>query len=72
MARTYEEHIESCKRRALVDLPADPEAAVCSMLSDLNKHEETKPILMGPLGMIGMQLRKSGDVEMIREWIEGF
>ena len=66
--RTYSDHIKWCKSRALADLPGDPKAATYSFLSDLNKHDETKPILQGWAGTYGISLAKSGTAAEVREF----
>lgn len=61
-----------CKGRALAYLPADPKEAIASMLSDLNKHDETRGMLNGPLGMIGLMEAAHGTADSVRRFIEGF
>ena len=67
------EHLEWCKKRALEYLDrGDVMNAVTSMLSDLNKHDETKLDEGGGLTMLGMNAIMSGDVQFARRFIEGF
>ena len=68
---TRSEHMAWCKQRALeyVDT-GDCQQAVNSMLSDLNKHDETRG-LAEALGMIGLMEAQNG-VEATRRWITGF
>ena len=67
---TRDEHMKWAKERALEYLPANPQEAVTSMMSDLDKHDETRNILRGPLAMIGLLSMDSPDEA--RRYIEGF
>lgn len=69
---TRAEHLEWCKQRAreYVDR-GELDAAVISMLSDLNKHEETEA-LSGPMFLIGVATIRTGDALQVRRFIEGF
>ncbi len=63
------EHIEWCKKRALEyvdnnDLPN----AIASMLSDLNKSDETR----GHVGIDLLPTVDSTNAISVRNWIEGF
>ena len=70
--RTRAEHMAWCKARALeyVD-EGHLAAAVSSMLSDLNKHPDTKDgsTAMALLGLFAVLSKSSVDV---RKFIEGF
>lgn len=68
---TRSEHIAWCKARALEHLPDDPADAVASMLSDLDKHEETEN---DPLGMTRTLLTIAllDGADAVRTCIEGF
>lgn len=67
-----DEHLEDCKRRALEYLDAgDVQNAIASMLSDLNKHEDTKNYNKF-LGSLGLTIAASGDIQQARRFIEGF
>jgi hypothetical protein len=69
--QTRSEHLEWCKQRARKYLDANnPEEAIASMLSDMNKHPETRKAIEGPLGMIGLMSTRT--VEEARRYIEGF
>ena len=70
MDMTRAEHIAWCKVRALEYLPDDPAGAVSSMLSDLNRHEET----VDPIGVTGLLLTSAllSGAEAVRTCIEGF
>ena len=73
--RTREEHLEFCKQRAREYLDAgDLLNAVTSMGSDLDKHPETKldGANMGTLIYVAMLRITEGDVQGVREWVEGF
>lgn len=69
---TRSEHLERCKRTARDYLDRGQlQDAVTAMLSDLQKHPETRgdnPYLT----LLGMQAILSGDVERCRRFIEGF
>lgn len=66
------EHIQFCKDRANAYLNQhDVVNAITSMLSDLEKHEETKhtdPVLV----MLGMFYAMNRDTEGARRFINGF
>lgn len=71
MMLTYNEHMRWAKARALeYHHEGDLAGAVTSMLSDLSKHPETRPIgrTLGPLGLNAVL--EGGDA--VRRWIEGF
>ena len=42
------------------------------MLSDMNKHEDTKGVLAGPIGQIGLMEAVNANPESARRFIEGF
>lgn len=68
---TYNEHMQWAKKRALEYYrEGDLSGAVTSLLSDLSKHPETRPIgrTLGPLGLHAVT--QGGDA--VRRWIEGF
>lgn len=71
---TYDEHIESAKKRALEYLDrCDPQQAFTSMLSDLSKHPETKNHKGGEIGVMLMMLPGwINNMKEVRHWIEGF
>ncbi len=69
---TRSEHVRWCKTRVLAYLPMNPREAVTSMLSDLTKHDETRPLVEGPMGFVGTMAAASGSVEEARRFIEGF
>lgn len=61
------------KRRALDYIEAgDCMQAVMSLLSDMNKSDDLRPAIRGPLGMIGLQIACSDDLAETRRFIEGF
>lgn len=69
MTRT--EHMRWAKGRALEYVKQnDLQNAVASMMSDLNKHSETRD-LGGSMGMVGMMEVQRGP-DAVRRWIEGF
>lgn len=70
---TRQEHLAWCKRRALEYLDAgDYPQALASMVSDLNKHEETAVPGGSILVLMGMQAAQNQDYGYMRRWIEGF
>lgn len=72
---TRDEHLAWAKQRALEYVDAgDLVNAVASMGSDLDKHPETKldGAKMGTLMYVAMFRITEGDVQGVREWIEGF
>ena len=70
--RTRAEHLDWCKQRALDYLDrGDLLNAVTSMLSDLDKHPDTRsnnPTLY----MLGMIYIRDRDAQGVRRFIEGF
>jgi hypothetical protein len=73
--RTREEHLEWCKQRAREYLDrGDLANAVASMGSDLDKHPETRMAgdKMGMLIYVAMFRITEGDVQGVRDWVEGF
>jgi hypothetical protein len=66
------EHLAWCKRRALEYVErGDLTHAVASMMSDLNKHQETAD--MGSFfGLLGIQYASTRDACAVRDWIKGF
>lgn len=72
METTRSDHMAWCKARALEYLPGDPQQALASMMSDLQKHPETKD---HAAIMLTMKLMISGllsDAYAVRRHIEGF
>lgn len=70
---TRDEHLEDCKRRAREYLDmGDVKNAVTSMLSDLSKHPETKPLSEGGFAQIGMMMIMQHDLAGARRFVEGF
>ena len=69
---TRDEHLAWCKKRALEYVDDwDVRSAICSMMSDLQKHPETKdqnPAIMA----LGLLIATSRDELEARRWIEGF
>lgn len=73
--RTRDEHLAWCKERALECVESgDLEGAIASMTSDLGKHEETALTaeMAGFLTMAGALDAAAGNVQGVRNWIEGF
>ena len=72
---TREEHLEWCKQRAREYLDRGALAeAVASMGSDMDKHPETRMAgdKMGTLIYVAMFRITEGDVQGVRDWVEGF
>jgi hypothetical protein len=73
--RTREEHLEWCKERAREYLDrGDLANAVASMGSDMDNHPETRMAgeKMGMLIYVAMFRITEGDVQGVRDWVEGF
>lgn len=69
---TRQEHLDRCKERALEYLDrGDVMNAVTSMMSDMQKHPETK-FNSPALNMLGMKAAASHDTGEARRYIEGF
>jgi len=72
MTTTRAEHLQWCKDRALEYLPADPQQAVTSMVSDLHKHPETEGLYTFA-GLMALALAAEGITEAkARMFIVGF
>lgn len=69
---TRSEHLKWCKDRALKYLPDDPQQAVTSMMSDLEKHKETNNHLAINLGMMFLMDGNLQTEFEARRFIEGF
>lgn len=70
--RTRQEHLEWCKKRALEYLDrGDVREAVTSMMSDMQKHEETK-FTSPALNALGIMAIQSNSVSEARRYIVGF
>lgn len=70
---TRKEHMEWCKKRALEYLDrGDVPNAITSMLSDLEKHDDTRLPKGSPLAMLGMMSIMSNSRTDARIFIEGF
>jgi hypothetical protein len=69
---TRDEHLEHCKRRALEYLDAgEVQNAICSMMSDMRQHEETKSMNQAILAL-GLLIATNEDPIEARRWIVGF
>jgi len=69
---TRQQHLDWCKKRALEYLDkGDVQEAVTSMMSDMQKHEETK-FSSPALTMLGMMAIQSGSMTEARRYIVGF
>lgn len=83
---TRQEHLAWCKERALAYLEPlvsakgyvqntehfSIEQAFTSMMSDMNKHPETKDSSLHQLGMMLLLNGHLDTPEKMREWIRGF
>ncbi len=70
---TREEHLAWCKRRAYEYLNnGDVQNAITSMMSDLQKHEETKTQVGGVLDMLGFFAATAKDKQAAKRYIDGF
>lgn len=69
---TRQEHLNWCKQRALEYLDrGDVANAVTSMMSDMEKHPETK-VSSPTLNMLGLMAAQHNDVNEARRYITGF
>ena len=70
---TRAEHLAWCKKRALAYVDAgDLTNAFTSMVSDTNKHPETRDHMGNELGMMLMMAGQLSTVEDMRRHIEGY
>ena len=70
---TRDEHVNWCKKRALEYLDrGDVSNAIASIMSDMNKHPETKLEPGSVFTMLGLMAVASGDPREARRYIEGF
>ncbi len=70
---TREKHLEWCKKRAREYLDqGDVANGIRSMLSDLNKHDETKVGVGSVLYRLGMMYQMNNDMPGARHFVEGF
>jgi hypothetical protein len=71
--RTRTEHLAWCKQRALEYLDkGDVSNAVASMMSDLQKHDETALEAGSILSALGLSAAMSNNSAEARRFIEGF
>lgn len=69
---TRDEHLTFCKQRAHEYLAiGDVQNAVQSMMSDLQKHDDTKNVAPEVLAL-GFSVMLSGDRDLARRYIDGF
>jgi hypothetical protein len=65
-----QEHLQWCKDRASEYLRAgDVASAFSSMVSDMNKHEETKNPILTEIGMLHVI---ANNLDGMQKWIHGF
>lgn len=70
---TRQEHLDWCKKRALEYLDrGDVQGAIASMMSDMQKHEETKFGGNSILSTMGLMAAMSGSTHEVRRFIVGF
>ena len=72
---TRQEHLEWCKKRAMEYVErGELLNGVTSMMSDLDKHPETKDMggVLGMLGLLAAQQAQSGDRDGVIRYIRGF
>jgi hypothetical protein len=71
--RTRAEHLEWCKQQARNYLEeGDVASAIAAMLSDLDKHPETKLAPGGYLTSFALMVAANGDMDGARRFIDGF
>lgn len=72
---TRAEHLQWCKDRAMAYVDrGDLVNAVASMMSDLDKHEETKSTggALAMLGIMAAMQAQNGDQAAVERYIKGF
>lgn len=70
---TRAEYLAWCKQRVHEYLErGDIKNGVTSMLSDMQKHEETALPNNSPLAMLGMMAIMSGDLREAQRFVDGF
>lgn len=70
---TRDEHLAWCKKRAHEYLDRGSVSnAIISMMSDMQKHEETKFSSGGPLSALGLIAAMSNSYDEARRYIDGF
>ena len=70
---TREEHLQWCKDRAMQYVnDGDLVNAVTSMMSDINKHEETADKGLSMLGIMAAMEATKGNLREVIRYIEGF
>lgn len=71
---TRGEHLAWCKKRALAELArgGTPTNAWASMLSDMQKHDETRDHLALELGMMMLASGQLSSVQAMKKFIEDF
>lgn len=75
MSTTREEHMQWCKDRAMEYVrTGDLVNAVASMMSDLEKHPETKSTggALAMLGLMAATQAQQGDRDCVERYIQGF
>ena len=73
MSRDRTEHLAWCKEQALEYLDrGDVKNAITSMLSDMNKHPETRLPNGSPMIAMGMLAIMTNDVDEAHRFIVGF
>ena len=73
--RSREEHIQFCKARAMEYVEhGELLNAVTSMMSDLEKHEETRSTgkALSALGLLAAMQAQQGDRQAVERYILGF
>jgi hypothetical protein len=69
--KTRQEHLQWCKDRANEYIKVrDGQQAISSMLSDLNKHEETRASVR--LGAMLMTATDFHDMRSVKRFVDGF
>jgi hypothetical protein len=70
---TRDEHLAWSKRRAheYLDLDGDVQSALQSMMSDLFKHDGTKPVATMMM-KTSLDVMLTGDIGKARRFIDGF
>jgi len=71
--KTREEHLAWCKQRALEYIDrGDIQNGITSMMSDMNKHEETRAPALDQLALMMLMSGNLNSVHEARKFINGY
>jgi hypothetical protein len=71
--KTREEHLAWCKQRALEYIDrGEIQEGITSMMSDMNKHEETRAPALDKLALMMLMSGQLNSVHEARKFINGY